>query len=105
MKSRRLQCRDCLECGAQMSATSADHAYGYDHGKKLLLRGMTILRCACGHYEVEIPRIGPLHETIAQALSVMWVPRESLIFFFEQGPKGVEDGAWGVSVSSGGAKP
>ena len=97
MKSRK-----CLECGELMSATSSDHAYGYDHGKKLLLRGMTIQRCACGHNEVEIPRIGPLHETIAQVLSVLRVPRESLIFFFEHGPKGVEDGAWGVSVSSSG---
>ena len=87
-----------------MSATSADHAYGYDHGKKLMLRGMTLLRCVCGHYEIEIPRVGPLHETISQVLRMLRVPRESLIFFFEHGPKGVEDGAWGVSVlSSGGA--
>jgi hypothetical protein len=91
----------CLECGEPMSKTSGDHAYGYDHGKKLLLRGMTILRCACGHYEIEIPRIGPLHEVIAQALSVLRVPRDSLVFFFTRGPKGVEDGAWGVSILSG----
>jgi len=84
-----------------MSATSSDHAYGYDHGKKLLLRGMTILRCACGHYEIEIPRIGPLHEVIAQALSVLRAPRENLVFFFKRGSKGVEDGAWGVSILSG----
>lgn len=61
---------------------------------------MTIQRCACGHYEVEIPRIGPLHETIAQALSVLRVPRKNLVFFFKHGTKGVEDGAWGVSILS-----
>lgn len=104
MKSRRLQCLECLDCGKPMSKTTADHAYGYDHGKKLLLRGMTILRCACGHYEVEIPRIGPLHETIAQALSVLHVRRDKLIFFFQRGTKGVEDGAWGVSILSGSAR-
>ena len=79
---------------------SGDHAYGYDHGKKILLRGMTILRCACGYYGVEIPRIGPLHETIAQALNVLRGRRENLVFFFERGAKGIEDGAWGVSILS-----
>jgi hypothetical protein len=90
----------CLECGELMSKSSGDHAYGYDHGKKLLLREMTFRRCACGRYEIEIPRIGPLHEAIAQALSVLRVPREKLVFFFEHGVKGVEDGAWGVSLLS-----
>ena len=83
-----------------MSKTSGDHAYGYDHGKKILLRGITIQRCACGYYEVELPRMGPLHETIAQTLSTLHVRRENLSFFFQCGPKGVEDGAWGVSILS-----
>jgi hypothetical protein len=91
----------CLECGESMSKTSGDHDYGYDHGKKILLRDLTIRRCPCGHYEVEIPRMGPLHEAIAQALSVLRIPRESLAFFFKPGSKGVEDGAWDVSILSG----
>lgn len=94
----------CLDCGKSMTKTKDDLAYGYDHGKKILLRGITIQRCTCGYYEVEIPRMGPLHETIAEALNVLRVPREKLSFFFECGPKGVEDGAWGVSVLSGGTK-
>jgi len=94
--------RACLDCGKPMMKTQGDHAYGYDHGKKILLRGITIQRCACGYYEVEIPRIDPLHETIAEALNVLRVPREKLSFFFERGPKGVEDGAWGVALHSGG---
>ena len=87
----------CLECGEPMSKTTGDHAYGYDHGKKILLRDMTIWRCACGNYEVEIPRAGPLHEAIAQALSVLREPRENLVFFFQ-------DNAWGVSLLSAGGK-
>ena len=88
----------CLECGEPMAETTGDHAYAYDHGKKILLRDMTIWRCACTNYEVEIPRMGPLHEAIAQALSVLREPRENLVFFFKRGPRGVEDGAWGVVI-------
>ena len=95
---------DCIECGAPMSKTTGDHAYGYDQGKKILLRDMTIWRCPCTIEEVEIPRVGPLHETIAQALSVLREPREKLVFFFQPGPKGIEDGAWGVCLLSSSAR-
>jgi hypothetical protein len=88
----------CLDCGETLSVTYRDHAYGYDRGQKIMLRGMKILSCVCGHSEVEIPRIGPLHTTIAQTLSALRAKREDLTFFFERGKKGVEDGEWGVVV-------
>lgn len=88
----------CLECGALMRATTGDHAYGFDRGKKIKLHGLTIQRCPEGHYEVEIPRMGPLHEAIGEALNTLRVPRDSLSFSFTPGPKGIMDGAWGVVI-------
>lgn len=81
-----------------MTKKKSDHLYGYDHGKKILLRGMTYFVCACGYNAIEIPRIGPLHEAISQALSVLRVKREDLAFIFAPGDHGVRDGAWGVIV-------
>lgn len=88
----------CLDCGAPLKKTRVDHAYRYDRGKPIQLRSITKWSCKCGFYEVEIPKMGPLHEAIAQALSTLRVKRDALTFFFETGTRGVEDGAWGVSI-------
>jgi len=88
----------CFDCGKPLEATKRDHLYGYDHGKKILLREVTFLACTCGYYEIEIPRMGPLHEAISQALSVLHAKRENLSFIFAPGDHGVRDGAWGVVV-------
>lgn len=96
----REQMHGCLDCGKQLTKKKRDHLYKYDHGKKILLRGMTHLVCTCGYYEVEFPRIGPLHATIKQALSVLHVERGDLAFFFKPGDRGVVDGEWGVQISS-----
>jgi hypothetical protein len=96
----RRRMHGCLDCGKPLAKKKRDHLYGYDHGKKILLREMTILVCACGYSEIEIPRMGPLHETIKQALSTLRVKRDALAFFFTPGDHGVRDGAWGVVVRS-----
>jgi hypothetical protein len=93
----------CLDYGKPLAKKKRDYLYGYDHGKKILLRELTHFVCACGYYEVEFPRIGPLHETIKQALSVLRVKREDLAFFFKPGARGVEDGAWGVNIRNSAA--
>jgi len=93
----------CLDCGKPLTKKKRDHLYKYDRGKPILLRGMTRLVCKCGYSEVEFPRIGPLHETIKQALSVLRVKREDLAFFFTPGDHGVQDGAWGVILRSSAA--
>lgn len=88
----------CLDCGKPLEATKRDHLYGYDHGEQILLREITVQVCTCGYYEVEIPRMGPLHEAIKQAIDVLRTKRENLSFFFTPGDHGVRDGAWGVNV-------
>jgi hypothetical protein len=93
----------CFDCGKPLVKKKQDHLYGYDHGKKLLLREMIHFVCECGYYEVEFPRMGPLHETIKQALSVLRVKREDLAFFFKPGDHGVEDGEWDVNIRSSAA--
>jgi hypothetical protein len=98
-----MQLHDCFDCGKPMTEKKRDYLYGYDRGKKILLLKMTHRVCACGYYEVEFPRIGPLHEAIKQALSVLRVKREDLTFFFKPGARGVEDGAWGVNIRSSAA--
>jgi hypothetical protein len=90
----------CFDCGKPLEKTTRDHLYGYDHGPKILLRAVTFQVCACGYYEVEIPKMGPLHETIEQALGVLHAKRDDLCFIFTPGEHGVRDGAWGVSVRS-----
>jgi hypothetical protein len=90
----------CFDCGKPLSKTTRDHLYGYDHGKKILLREVAYYVCECGYYEIEIPKIGPLHEAISQALRVLRTKREDLSFIFAPGDHGVRDGAWGVVVRS-----
>ena len=92
------QVHSCLDCGRTLTEKKQDHHYGYDRGQKILLREMTCLVCECGYREVCIPRMGPLHATIKQALSVLRAKRGDLAFFFELGDHGVRDGAWGVVV-------
>ena len=90
----------CLDCGKPLKKTTRDHLYGYDHGKKILLRAVSVLVCECGYCGVEIPKMGPLHEAINQALSVLRAKRADLSFVFTPGDHGVRDGAWGVIVRS-----
>jgi hypothetical protein len=88
----------CLDCGKPLEKTTRDHLYGYDRGEKILLREITVRTCSCGYYEVEIPKMGPLHEAIRQALGVLRAKRGDLAFTFTPGDHGVRDGAWGVHV-------
>ena len=88
----------CPDCGSALETTTRDHLYGYDHGEKILLRGVTVWTCACGYHEVEIPKMGPLHEAIRQALDVLRTKRADLALVFSPGDRGVPDGAWGVVV-------
>ena len=88
----------CFDCGGPLTKSLVDHPYRYDHGAPILLRSITKLSCTCGYYEVVIPKPGPLHEALAQALSVMRVKRDGLAFLFEDGGRGVADGTWSVIV-------
>jgi len=88
--------RRCFDCGATLARSLADHAYRYDHGAPIQLRAIVRWSCACGYYEVEIPRMGPLHRTIEQALQAPDVKREDLALLFEEGSRGIEDGTWSV---------
>lgn len=91
----------CPDCGGTLTKSTVDqHSYRYDHGKPLLLREIHKHACACGYYEVEIPRMGPLHETIKQTLSVLRVKRDAIAFIFEEGPGGVRDGQWGALIQT-----
>ena len=60
--------RKCHDCGKALTKSLVDHAYRYDRGTPIQLRSITKWSCMCGYWEVEIPRMGPLHETIAQTL-------------------------------------
>ena len=94
-------CTACPDCDQPLTKSVLDHyPYGYDHGAPIQLRKITRHACACGYYEIEFPKMGPLHDAIAQALNVLHVKRDDLEFFFTNGPKGVVDGEWGVCVSS-----
>ena len=88
--------RRCFDCRGVLTKSLIDHAYRYDRGASIQLRSIIKWSCACGYYEVEIPRMGPLHEAIAQALNVLHVKRDAMSFSFTDGPHGVKDGAWGV---------
>jgi hypothetical protein len=88
----------CLDCGVALSKSLIDHPYRYDRGQPIWLRSITKLSCTCGYYEIEIPKMGPLHEAIAQALKVLRVGRDAITLFFRKGKRGVEDGEWGVSI-------
>jgi hypothetical protein len=93
----------CLDCGAPLSKSLVDHPYRYDRGRPIWLRSITKLSCKkCDYYEIEIPRMGPLHEAISQSLHVLRVGRDAIAFFFKKGKRGVEDGEWGVSIRSAG---
>jgi len=88
----------CIDCGQPLTKGLTDHAYRYDRGAPIQLRAITKWSCACGYWDVEIPRMGPLHEAIAAALRVLRVKRTALVLFFKEGARGVEDGEWGMVV-------
>ena len=91
--------RRCFDCGADLVRGVTDHAYPYDsHEEPVQLRAIGRWTCACGYYETEIPRMGPLHETIAAALRVPGVKRSQLAFSFTEGDRGVENGIWHTIV-------
>jgi hypothetical protein len=90
----------CLDCDRLLTKSLVDYPYHYDHGAPIQLRSITRLSCTCGYYEIEIPKMGPLHETIAQALSVLHVKRDALVFFFKKGRWPIKDGHWNVIVST-----
>jgi hypothetical protein len=89
--------RACPDCGGTLTKSTIDqHPYRYDHGKSLRLLALNKHACACGYYEIEIPKMEPLHETIAQTLKVLHVKRDAVAFIFKEGPGGVIDGEWAV---------
>ena len=89
--------RACPDCGSTLTKSTVDqHAYRYDRGKPLKLLALDKHACTCGYYAIEIPRMGPLHETIEQALSVLHAKRDTLAFIFNKGPDGVIDGEWAI---------
>jgi hypothetical protein len=90
----------CLDCGATLTKRLVDHPYRYDRRAPIRLRSITKLSCTCGYSEIAIPRMGPLHETIALALRTLRVRRDAITFFFKKGKRGAEDGAWGVILQS-----
>lgn len=91
--------RACPDCRGPLTSTVSEHAYRFDRGKPIQLRAVTKRSCAtCKYYDVVIPRVGPLHRAISQALGVLNVGRDAITFVFEKGPKGVEDGCWSVML-------
>lgn len=90
--------RRCCDCQGPLTKSLVDHAYCYDHGEPIQLLAIVKWACSCGYYEIEIPRMGPLHRAIEEALNGADVKREALTFRFENGPNGLRDGAWAVSV-------
>lgn len=84
----------CLECGKRLTKIIVDRAYRYDSGTPIQLRSISRWSCSCGYYEDEIPKMGPLHAAIAQALEGLNVKRGDLAFRFEEGSLGVTDGTW-----------
>ena len=91
--------RRCFDCGGDLTKSLVDHAYRYDHGEPIRLRSIARWSCACGYYEVEFPRMGPLHRAIEQALQAPAVKREKLSLFFKEGSRGIEDGTWELEVA------
>ncbi len=96
--------RNCLNCPVQMvpcDDDTADHPYNFDGKGAVRLIGLKRHRCRmCGHSEIDIPKIGPLHRAIAQAIKTLRVERSQLGFLFETGLVGVSDGEWGATISS-----
>jgi len=91
----------CPNCGGPLTKGTVDqHPYRYDRGKPILLLGVTECACPCGYHAVEIPRVGPLHRTIEEALRMLRVKRDEIAFIFEHGPSGVEDGEWNIVVQT-----
>src|SRR5512143_3235498 len=92
--------RKCYDCGKALAKSLVDHAYRYDHGMPIQLRSITKWSCTCGYCEVDIPRMGPLHETIAQELAKADSSRVAMSFSFKEGSRGVADGVWSVAMVS-----
>ncbi len=55
----------CMQCGSSMKTQNETYLYDRD-GIRATLENVRVHRCAaCGDFEVEIPRIEQLHETLA----------------------------------------
>lgn len=76
------------------------HTYRYDRHRPITLRVAKWNCNYCHAYEIEIPKLGPLHVAIRQALSTLRVKRDKLAFVFAPGKSGVVDGEWGVVIIS-----
>lgn len=89
----------CLKCRTEMVRSKIDHPYQYDRRKTVTLRDLEQHACTwCDYSEVAIPKMGPLHESIKQALAMFMARRFAMLF--ENWPSGVSDGAWGVVLFS-----
>lgn len=61
--------RKCPECGASVASAASVYRYAESGLPNVVLHGVEQARCArCGHFEVSIPKVVPIHETIAEAL-------------------------------------
>jgi len=60
---------NCLVCGSRMKSKRENYRYDAVGLAGITLQGVEVTRCGkCGEYEVAIPRIEDLHQTIAQAV-------------------------------------
>lgn len=58
----------CAECEAEMVETKRNHHYT-PSGLRILLLDVPVFECeACGEYEVVIPKIEQLHQTITEKI-------------------------------------
>ena len=58
----------CIHCGSPLTIKNETHLYDRA-GIRATLLNVSVHRCnACGDYEVEIPRIAQLNQTLANAL-------------------------------------
>lgn len=58
----------CTECGTRMKKIKGDYNYRESGIDEVILKGIPIYVCKCGHKAPSIPHIEELHELIALAL-------------------------------------
>lgn len=62
--------RQRCECGSELISRKENYRYAEKSLDNVTLEGVLVSRCeVCGASGVEIPRMGPLHETIARAFA------------------------------------
>ena len=60
----------CTECGSAVATSRENYRYTESGLPHVVLRNVEVRRCAeCGNYDVVLPRIDELHQSIAVALT------------------------------------